>query len=117
MPLPAGVAVNSPWVDITHSSPSCNANQDFDYLPSMDVQLVMEPRRPRCAAWPSDPPRSTLYAEDALVMHPLVSPLLAASWAGAPPVWICTGRELLADEDKFTAAKLHGDGDTVVFEE
>ncbi len=117
VPLPAGVAVNSPWMDITHSSPSCETNAAFDYLPSLKTQLSFEQRRPRCAAWPASPPRHMIYAEDDMVIHPLVSPLLAKSWKGAPPLWICTGKELLEDEDKFTAARFYEDGAPVVFEE
>jgi len=116
LPLPAGVAVSSPWLDMTHSSPSCTANAAFDYLPAFD------PARPRsdpppCPAWPASPPRKLLYVADELATHPLATLLVARSWAGAPPVYICTGWELLADEDKFLAAKLYADGVRVVFEE
>ncbi|KAK5662047.1 hypothetical protein OQA88_10161 [Cercophora sp. LCS_1] len=117
VPLPAGLAVNSPWLDITHSLPSCNANANFDYLPSLDSQCRFEPLRPACPAWPTTPPRAMIYAHDNMVLHPLVSPLLAESWKGAPPVWLCTGRELLADEDKFLAKRLWKDGVRVEFEE
>jgi acetyl esterase/lipase len=58
-----------------------------------------------------------MYAADAFLDHPLVSVLRAASWEGCPPVYICTGRELLTDEDKFVASRLHSDGVRVVFEE
>ncbi|KAK0709741.1 alpha/beta hydrolase fold-domain-containing protein [Lasiosphaeria miniovina] len=119
VPLPAGMAMNSPWADITVSSPSCKSNAAFDYLPTLEQQVDVEAGRPACAAWPANPPRTTMYAEDRLVMHPLVSPLLApaGSWAGAPPAYICTGWELVADEDKLTATRLHEDGVPVVFEE
>ncbi|KAK1755711.1 alpha/beta hydrolase fold-domain-containing protein [Echria macrotheca] len=117
VPLPAGVGVNSPWVDITHSMPSCDANSDYDYLPSLRQQLAFEPVRRKCAQWPTDPPRAMVYAADELVMHPLVSVILARDWTGAPPLWICTGRELLADEDKFTAKKFWADGVPVVYDE
>lgn len=33
VPLPAGVSTCSAWADITHSSPSCETNKLFDYLP------------------------------------------------------------------------------------
>jgi len=117
VPLPAGVAVNSPWVDITHSSPSCETNAAFDYLPPLNLQLAMEPKRPHCTAWPMDPPRSMMYADDDMVLHPLVSLMMAPSWAGAPPIWMCSGRELLSDEDKFMANKFWKDGVRVVYEE
>ncbi|KAK3349383.1 alpha/beta hydrolase fold-domain-containing protein [Lasiosphaeria hispida] len=117
VPLPAGTAVSSPWMDITHSSPSCETRANYDYLPPLTAQLAFEPTRPHCAAWPSNPPRTMLYAEDTLVTHPLVSLLLAPSWRGAPPLYICTGWELLADEDKFTTLRFHEDGVPVVYEE
>ena len=117
IPLPGGVAVNSPWMDITHSLPSCETNANFDYLPSLTSQINLEANRPHCAVWPATPPRHMIYATDELVLHPLVSLLLVQSWEGAPPLWICTGRELLADEDKFTAQKFWRDGVPVVYEE
>ncbi len=51
-----------------------------------------------------------MYAADALVAHPLVTVLLARDLAGAPPVWMCTGRELLTDEDRFLAGRLAEEG-------
>lgn len=115
VPLPAGIAVNSPWTDLTHSSPSCKANAPFDYLPVLAGPNI--PPRPACAAWPASPPRASLYVDDNLLTHPLVTLLLAQSWHRSPPVYICTGWELLADEDKLTATMLHRDGVKVVFEE
>ncbi len=115
VPLPAAVAVNSPWLDITHSMPSIEANVPWDYLPNLSPEGQKD--RPVCAAWPASPPRKAFYADDTLVVHPLVSPVTAPSWKGAPPVYICTGWELLADEDRYMARKLHADGVTVVFEE
>ncbi|KAL2146763.1 hypothetical protein VTI28DRAFT_2598 [Corynascus sepedonium] len=117
IPLPAGVAVNSPWMDMTHSSPSCATNAAFDYLPTLDQQLAAEAKRPPCAAWPVSPPRRHLYAPDSLLGHPLVSLLLARSWVGAPPVYVCAGWELLADEGKFAAHKMWREGVKVVWEE
>ncbi|KAK3402112.1 alpha/beta hydrolase fold-domain-containing protein [Sordaria brevicollis] len=117
VPLPAGVAVNSPWMDITHSSPSCVANAPFDYLPGLEAQDRAETSRDPCAVWPANPPRMSMYVADDYIMHPLVSLLLAPSWRGAPPTYICTGWEMLADEDKFTAARLHSEGVAVTFEE
>jgi acetyl esterase/lipase len=115
LPLPAGVAVSSPWLDMTHSSPSCTANAAYDYLPAFHDRRRPDP--PPCPAWPASPPRKALYVADELVAHPLVTLLTARSWAGAPPVYVCTGWELLADEDRFLAAKLWRDGIRVVFEE
>lgn len=47
-----------------------------------------------------------------------MSPLTARSWAGCPPVYICTGWELLAEEDRYFARRLKVDeGVSVTFEE
>jgi hypothetical protein len=46
-----------------------------------------------------------------------VSPLAAKSWQGSCPVYICTGTELLTDEDKHLASFLAAASVPVVFEE
>ncbi|EHA48329.1 acetyl-hydrolase [Pyricularia oryzae 70-15] len=114
VPTPAGCAVNSPWMDMTLSSPSWKKNSKWDYLPSDDG---LDDRRPSCAAWPATPPRRSIYVDDAMILHPLASPLAAANWAGSPPIYVCTGWELLADEDRLLAARLEQAGVPVVFEE
>jgi acetyl esterase/lipase len=113
VPVPAGLALCSPWADITHSSPSCEANAAYDYLPTPSLGLQYPP----CAVWPADPPRRHLYAEEAVLAHPLVSPLVTRSWEGACPMYIGTGTELLTDEDKCLAARAASQGVPVVFEE
>ncbi|KAK4199736.1 putative acetyl-hydrolase [Triangularia verruculosa] len=117
IPLPAGVAVNSPWMDVTHSSPSCTSNAPFDYLPEPAILSSAEAKRPPCSIWPSAPARRHIYVADSLLTHPLVSVVSSKSWEGAPPVYICTGWELLADEDKYTAKKMWEEGVRVRFEE
>ena len=57
------------------------------------------------------------YADDEFLDHPLVTISLATDWRGAPPVYMSTGWELLADEQRYMAAKLHASGVTIVFEE
>lgn len=113
IPLPAGLALCSPWADVTHSLPSCEANAAWDYLPAPSRNL----QHPPCAAWPANPPRRHLYADTALLAHPLVSPMMARNWDGAPPVYIGTGTELLSDEDKSLAAWMASQGVKVEFEE
>ncbi|CAN8098038.1 unnamed protein product [Discula destructiva] len=115
VPLPAGVALASPWIDMTHSSASCKTNASYDYLP--DLQGSARAPRPSCAAWPASPPRKVLYCADALITHPLATLLTAHDWAGCPPVYMSTGWEMLADEDKYMAAQLHAQGVPVVWEE
>jgi acetyl esterase/lipase len=116
VPLPAGVACNSPWLDITSSSPSYDNNRHFDYLPPVSAHPEGV-EFPPCDIWPAKPPRKNIYAEDAVCCHPLVSPLAAKSWEGAPPMWIETGQELLSDEDKHVAMVAARQGVTVVYEE
>lgn len=79
--------------------------------------------RPPCEAWPSNPPRRFLYTETDLVTHPLVSLFISdpKGWSGAPPMYVCVGWEMLADEVGFiTASRLHNGGNgasAVVFEQ
>ncbi len=118
IPLPGGVALNSPWMDITGSCPSYLKYADFDYLPGQKTH----PNGVEYEAdeiWPANPPRKNLFADDDMVVHPLVSPLAApaSAWEGSPPVWFCTGWELLNDEDRAVASKMVDAGVTVQFEE
>lgn len=115
IPLPAGVALSSPWLDMTHSSASCKTNAAFDYLPSL--QGLETTPRPSCPAWPANPPRRMLYCADAVITHPLVTLLTATDWEGCPPVFMSAGWELLSDETKYMAAHLHTQNVPVVWEE
>lgn len=117
VPLPAGVATSSPWADITHSSPSCETNRAYDYLPARSSQPKGGAQYKKCAVWPTDPPRKNLYAEDQILCHPLVSPIAAKSWEGSCPLYIATGQELLTDEDKYLAMRAANQGVKVVFDE
>ncbi|KAI9832914.1 MAG: hypothetical protein M1819_003944 [Sarea resinae] len=97
LPLPAGLATNSPYLDLTRSLPSLETNARYDYLPP--PSLTHKTYFPPCAAWPASPPRADLYAPTtALLTHALVSPLAARSWARAPPMAVVYGQELLSDE-------------------
>ncbi|KAI0505498.1 alpha/beta hydrolase fold-domain-containing protein [Xylaria bambusicola] len=115
VPMPAGLALFSPWIDMVQSFPSWSANAKWDYLPPPDRWEASPP--PSDAIWPATPPRKHLYVDDALRLHPLVSLQLNASWAGTPPVWMCFGWECLADEDRYFAAKLRRDGVRVALDE
>lgn len=117
IPIPAGAACNSPWLDISHSSREHYGKvpEAFDFLGPLD-DMGRRGHLP-CDIWPASPPRKFMYAADDMMMHPLVSPVMRRDWAGFPPVYICTGWERLAYEDKFMAQKLERDGVTVVFEE
>ncbi|KAL1840033.1 hypothetical protein VTJ49DRAFT_904 [Mycothermus thermophilus] len=102
---PAGLAMISPWVDITHSSPSWNDEETgkWDYLPSLDRQLAQGSQRPPCDLWPTNPPRLHPLCDDHWLFHPLVTPILDWQWKGFPPVYICHGQERVADEIRFFA--------------
>lgn len=118
VPLPGGVALNSPWMDITGSCPSTTTYAAYDYLPGQHSHpkgLEYHPDE----LWPVSPPRKALYADDDVLLHPLVSPLAATAemWKGSCPVWIVTGWELLNDENRAGAARMLGAGVTVQFEE
>ncbi|KAJ4266314.1 hypothetical protein NW762_004298 [Fusarium torreyae] len=117
VPMPAGVALNSPWLDTTQSSPTWEIATltPYDYLPKPEAMEKLT--IPPCDAWPANPPRRNLYIADDLAAHPLASLVMARSWKGAPPIYLCTGWEILAYEDKFLARKLEADGVRVVFEE
>jgi len=66
VPIPAGLALSSPWADLTSSSPSCGSNGGTDYLPPMGTGVEERMQPPPCSAWPANPPRKNLYAEDAV---------------------------------------------------
>lgn len=115
LPLPAGVALNSPWLDLTRSLPSIEGNAHFDYLPPPSV--TSKTKFPPCPAWPTTPPRVDMYCEGSALCHPLVSPLAAKSWAGAPPIFFVCGEEMLADESMVLAQRAARQGVKVVWEQ
>jgi acetyl esterase/lipase len=115
VPLPAGAALASPWLDIVQSLPSWKNNTHWDYLPSPSVIAEREP--PPDSVWPASPPRKHLYIDDAYMLHPFASLQLAQSWEGSPPIYVSTGWECLADEDRYLVSKLTKEGVPVVFEE
>ncbi|KAK6084317.1 hypothetical protein SCUP515_01431 [Seiridium cupressi] len=97
------------------SFPSWRSNLKWDYLPPPN--LLAEKNTPPDSIWPASPPRKHIYVDDAYLLHPLASLQLAESWKGSPPIYVCTGWECLADEDRFLVSKLSRDGVAVTFEE
>lgn len=61
LPLPAGAVLLSPWVDLTHSFPSCAGDSPFDYVPPNGFH-----QRPS-AAWPPPNADDMLKIEQELV--------------------------------------------------
>ncbi|RDI88848.1 hypothetical protein Vi05172_g1520 [Venturia inaequalis] len=115
IPLPAGMALNSPWLDITRCMPSLESNAKYDYLPTVAYSETHEP--PPCSIWPANPPRTDLFCEGSALCHPLVSPLAAMDWTNCPPVFITIGEEMLADENQIFARRLAKQGVRVVCEQ
>lgn len=116
LPLPAGVATHSPWLDMTRCMPSISDNAQYDYLPP-PVTREKAATFPPCEVWPTDPPRGDLYSDTTMLCHPLVSPLAAKDWRGSCPLWMGYGEEMLVDEGKVIAAKAVVQGVQVVWEQ
>jgi hypothetical protein len=95
--------------------PSIWDNLKYDYLPPPEEKGFPEP--PECDIWPTKPPRADLFCEVSALCHPLVSPLAAMDWRGAPPCFIVCGEECLADEDKILAQRKYAQGVKVVWEQ
>ena len=108
IPLPAGLALNSPWLDVTRSLPSIEGLAKYDYLPPPSQTQGMN--YPPDAAWPTNPPRADLYCEGEALAHPLVSPVAAMDWSNSPPIFFGLGEEMLRDEDAVLAKRLHKQG-------
>ncbi|CAO2647989.1 Nn.00g089110.m01.CDS01 [Neocucurbitaria sp. VM-36] len=115
IPLPAGVAMTSPWIDISRSLPSIEGATKYDYLPTPSQTDKRE--FPKCEAWPTDPPRADLYCEASALLHPLVSPLAAKDWSASPPLFFSVGEEMLRDEDAVFARRAAEQGVAVVWRE
>ncbi|KAH6608806.1 hypothetical protein Trco_002152 [Trichoderma cornu-damae] len=117
VPLPAGVCCVSPWIDITHSAPPWQEEKPhlFDYVPKPRPEI--DAKIPPCKIWPASPPRKRIYVDDDLAAHPLATLIMNRTWEGSPPIWMCTGWELLSFENKAFAMKLIADGVPLVFEE
>lgn len=132
--LPAGIAVFSPWCDMTRTMPSIVTNAKFDYLDPPPCKLPLcqsraDPEPPESLyhpwpfpedyLWPTTPPRVDIYSNANAVMHPLVSPLAGRKdlWKDSPPIFITMGEEGLTDEGLLLARKAHQAGAPVIVEQ
>ena len=113
--MPAGVTGISPAGEFTLSLPSWMGNAKHDIF--RDEMPNMKPGFPSCKVWPSNPPRGATYCDTSALCHPLVSPAVAKSWIGAPPMWFACGQERMADSAKLIAQTAARDGVCVLFEE
>jgi acetyl esterase/lipase len=105
---PAGVAGNSPWLDITMSTPSINGYAHYDYLDPPDNA----PNVPADDIWPSSPPRAEPFCNASVLLNPLVSPMAAKTdlWKEHPPVWMVTGFEMLTDSNLISTRRIAASG-------
>lgn len=114
--MPSGLALLNLAPDQTASLPSWSANASSDIFE--DTLPALDPKFPTCELWPTKPPRGNLYCEVSMLNHPLVSPVVARSWVGSPPMWIAVGGgERLADGARFLAQSVARQGVAVVWEE
>ena len=116
VPLPACVALNSGWMDLTRCMPSVYSNSHFDYLPAPPSSDEVQ-HFPKDDLWPTDPPRGDLYCETGMLCHPLVSPLAAKDWRRSCPVFFVYGQECLTDEGRVVARRLAKQGVSVRYSE
>ena len=114
--MPSGVTLQSVATDQTFSHlPSWKRNGPTDFL--QDFNPVLGSNYPACAVWPSDPPRGDTYCETGMLLHPLVSPITATDWSGAPPAWFAMGEERQSDSAKILAKYMAGQGVSVQWED
>ncbi|QYT03488.1 Abhydrolase_3 domain-containing protein [Trichoderma simmonsii] len=113
LPVPAGVSILSPYNDLTRALDS-ESNLQYDIIPARGPPFTtFDP----CEIWPANPPRHHVYANDNALLNPLVSPVTAHDWSGAPPTWICVGEECLADQGMFVAQRMASQGVPVILEQ
>ncbi|EMD61133.1 hypothetical protein COCSADRAFT_239516 [Bipolaris sorokiniana ND90Pr] len=115
IPLPAGLALTSPWLDVTRALPSIESETTFDYLPPPSQTEKRD--FPADEVWPANPPRADLYCNASALLHPLVSPLSAQDWSGSPPLFFSIGQEMLRDEAAVLAQRAVKQGVSVTWRE
>ncbi|KAI8320732.1 alpha/beta-hydrolase [Martensiomyces pterosporus] len=98
---PAGVVLNSPWIDLTCPGKSWTTNRDLDYLPAFSLSDPFHPSRMFYAA--GRPFSERMLRE---LQCPLVSPIYG-DLSNMPPMLIQMGcNELLRDDIYDFAAKV-----------
>lgn len=116
VPLPAGVASICGWMDLTRAFPSAKLDTVHDvYGPGPGPWL--HPNFPACPLWPSTPPRGELYCDFSTICNPLVSPIAAKDWTGAPPMFLCCGEERAVDANIIIAKRAKSQGVCILFEQ
>ncbi|KAL6716759.1 hypothetical protein ACLMJK_006327 [Lecanora helva] len=115
---PAGVATVCGYFDLTLALPSCEKNRKFDIIGHGGLTPpFLKPDFPACSAWPSSPPRGEIYCDPSAMAHPLVSPITASTWVGAPPLLFICGEEILADSNQIIAQQAARQGACIQWEQ
>ena len=116
VPVPAGLAASSAWVDQTRALPSWRSNREYDIFGN-GMPRWMLPDFPACSAWPTKPSRGDIYCDLSVLDHPLVSPTAAKDWTGAPPLLFICGEERVSDGNKVIAQRASSQGVSVIWQE
>ena len=111
--LPQGVALISPWIDLTYSLPSFEENQKTDFVAGYNITCA--PGFPQCSVWPTDPPRGDLYCDTSYLVHPLANPAAVEDWRGCPPVLMVCGEEVATDGAKVVVQQAHRQGVSITW--
>ncbi|KAL8902864.1 MAG: hypothetical protein Q9207_004329 [Kuettlingeria erythrocarpa] len=117
LPMPAGLAFQSPSVDPQLTTlPSWAANFEYDAVPrdppGYDAGFPMD------EVWPSNPARGNYYCETSMLYHPLVCAMAANEWRGCPPIYMAIGsKERIVDAAKYFAQHVATQGVPVLWEE
>lgn len=83
LPLPAGLATLSFYGDPLASLPSYSLNRVNDLY--LEIPWS-HPSYPKCELWPTNPPRSQIYATTRAHAHPFITPALSHDCRGTPPM-------------------------------
>jgi acetyl esterase/lipase len=101
---PSGAILWSPWLDLSHSFASFNANANTDFLP----------RHPPSRNFKG---QLHLYAPDADLKNQYVSPIWAPDLGNLCPIFMQTGEaERLLDEDMFFAQRIRAQNGLITME-
>lgn len=117
LPIPASLAMISPYSYTPDIFPSWETNAVYDWFPDIQYPIMKIPSIKSCKLWPTKPLRGDLYCNISMLGHPLVCLAANKSWKGCPPVFMALGQERCIDGAKIIAAQMIRDGVTVCWEE
>ncbi|KAL8656068.1 MAG: hypothetical protein Q9210_000506 [Variospora velana] len=117
LPMPAGLAFQSPSVDTQlNTMPSWAANFEYDTVPPDPPGY--DAGFPADEVWPSNPARGNYYCETSMLYHPLVCAIAANNWHGCPPIYMAIGsKERVVDGAKYVAQQIAIQGVPTLWDE